>query len=218
MLGIERSQVICRLGQLTRGGDWRVPPPFRANIRQRDAPTAGDIRPRGSPDVASVRSPRAYSPRTSSSSPAAIICVEALRRVRCADARGRAGTSAAHDEFARQAAAWCAVCSSEIGSPGGGVHLERALDALRIVGMDARRRGRRRRRAGAHAARASPVARASRVDGGAQLGRCPRAASAMPPMSARRYSIVPPTSSGTRPRASMSSMARAASRTNCPAE
>jgi hypothetical protein len=55
------------------------------------------------------------------------------------------------------------------------------------------------------------------IDGGTN-GFAGRGQDAMPPMSERRYSIVPPTSSGTRPRASMSSMACAASRTNCPAE
>ncbi len=115
-----------------------------------------------------------------------------------AAARGRRHQRATTQKLARRAATCVAACSSEMGRPSHREHLERALDALRIVGVDARRRGAdRRRQPRVHGRPAD--ARGLGIDVGADCSARPRGSAAMPPISARRYSIVPPTSSGTSP-------------------
>jgi hypothetical protein len=97
-------------------------------------------------------------------------------------------------------------------SPADAVHLQRALDALRVVGRQARGRGRvHARQLGVHR---GPAFLASL---GVQLGAHGGVGGGMssrPVVSALKYSMVPPTSSGSRPRARISPIRRRASSTN----
>ena len=110
-------------------------------MRPPGATRVDDIRPRVSPDVASVRSPRANSRRTSSSSPAAIMASKRCAKATCSRARS-CGISATQMNSRVQRRAWSPSAAPRWARPSDREHLERALDSLRVVGMDARRGGR----------------------------------------------------------------------------
>ena len=121
--------------------------------------------------------------------------------------RGRAGSArAATAGQGRRAAPARRPCSTDSGTPGDAIHLQRPLDALRI----------RRRQPGrgdgidprefrVQRAASRPAPRAHRV----RRGRAGRRAAARtsPSVNALKYSIVPPTSNGMRPRARIPAIA-----------
>ena len=127
-------------GQLTSGRDGACHRGFERIARPPDAPRAGDNRRRGSPDVR--RSDRRA--RTGRAPRRAILPPSSARIAASSAACSRArscGISATHDEFAFQRRRVVRLQLRD-GPPSDREDLERALDALRIVRMDARR-GRR---------------------------------------------------------------------------
>src|SRR5262245_1694111 len=84
---------------------------------------------------ASLRSPRVYSRRTSSNRPTSIIC---MKRRSSAQRRREAYASIREVERKGRGSAAAVRLQRRYPFPGGGVHFERTLDALRIVRVDAR--------------------------------------------------------------------------------
>ena len=106
-------------------------------------------------------------------------------------------------------------CSSESAPPGESMHLECALDALRVGGADARG-GLRIDCASSSCSACQPSSLGRRVDRARGLPDRFAGSGARPCVSARKYSIVPPTSSGTRLRARIASISASASRRKSP--
>ena len=184
------------MARVDRGFQWISCPP--------DAPRAGDNRRRGSPDAhrsdRRARTGRAL--RRAARPPSS---ARSAARAPRAGAPGRAGTSATTRK-SRASGGLVAVCSSEMGRPPTAcTSSARWMRCASLGWMRAAAAGSTAARRACSAGQ--PVRAASRIEFARGSPRSPAGSSAMPPISARRYSMVPPTSSGTRPRASMSSMA-----------
>ena len=140
-----RSQVSWRLAS------WRVAgcrargtPPHRS--RRPGAPRPAGSRPRASPagpaDAARGQLGSARSARTSSRKPAAEHRVEAASMRACSTARSRGASTSLSTRNGKRGDATASRLPVADRRPRQAIHLQRALDALRIGGVDARGRGR----------------------------------------------------------------------------